>query len=85
MRSIYSWRFNHIRRLLKKSVCRLSSQVTRPADEPWSQVNPVPQNDPHVSAGMSVLNFPDGEEPESRGVKSVVRALLMRVFYLILG
>ena len=31
-------------------------------------VYPVPQNAPHVSAGMNVLNFPEGQRPKATDV-----------------
>ncbi len=33
-----------------------------------SRIYPVPQNAPHVGAGINVPNFPEGQRPKARDV-----------------
>ncbi|GEM_PF-3850199 len=34
----------------------------------WKELYPVPQNAPHVSAGMNVLELPKGQRPKATDV-----------------
>ncbi len=36
----------------------------------WYGVYPVPQNAPHVSAGMNVVKFPEGQRPKATDVST---------------